>query len=257
MTAGLALTAGVSYLIGNSKTVLQTLISTPWLYFGLLIGELVLVMVLVAALNKMSAGVATAIFLAYAALNGVTLSLVLMAYSSGTLTLAFTSTAALFAAMSLIGLTTKIDLTKIGTYAIFALVGLILASLINLFLRSSRLDLILSYAGVLIFTALTAYDTQKISRMASDPQMAEEGPVVLRSTWTSSTCSCSCCASSGGGRAVSVSPQRSCPMGSAGVRGSSVVRRLRGCTMRYPVSSFAAAPGASTAAQISRPRKVS
>jgi FtsH-binding integral membrane protein len=180
MTAGLALTAGVSYLIGNSKTVLQTLISTPWLYFGLLIGELVLVMVLVAALNKMSAGVATAIFLAYAALNGVTLSLVLMAYSSGTLTLAFTSTAALFAAMSLIGLTTKIDLTKIGTYAIFALVGLILASLINLFLRSSRLDLILSYAGVLIFTALTAYDTQKISRMASDPQMAEEGPVVLR-----------------------------------------------------------------------------
>jgi FtsH-binding integral membrane protein len=180
MTAGLALTAGVSYLIGNSKTALQTLISTPWLYFGLLIGELVLVMVLVAALNKMSAGVATAIFLAYAALNGVTLSLVLMAYSSGTLTLAFTSTAALFAAMSLIGLTTKIDLTKIGTYAIFALVGLILASLINLFLRSSRLDLILSYAGVLIFTALTAYDTQKISRMASDPQMAEEGPVVLR-----------------------------------------------------------------------------
>jgi uncharacterized protein len=180
MTAGLALTAGVSYVIGSSKTALQTLISMPLLFFGLLIGELVLVVVLVAALRRLSAGAATMIFLAYAALNGVTLSLVLMAYSSGTLTLAFTSTAALFAAMSLIGLTTKLDLTKIGTYAIFALVGLIVASLINFFLKSSTLDLILSYAGVLIFSALTAYDTQKIGKMASDPQVAAGGTAAMR-----------------------------------------------------------------------------
>lgn len=180
MTAGLALTAGVSYLVGSSEAALQTLISTPFLYFGLLIGELFLVVVLVAALRKLSAGVATLIFLAYAALNGVTLSLVLMAYSSGTLTLAFTSTAALFAAMSLIGLITKMDLTKIGTYAIFAVVGLILASVLNFFLRSSTFDLILSYVGVLIFSALTAHDTQKISKMASDPQLATGGTAAMR-----------------------------------------------------------------------------
>ena len=128
--------------------------------FGALILELVLVASLAMAIWKLSTGAATAIFFAYSALNGFTLSLIVLAYDLGTLTLAFVSTAALFGAMTIVGLTTQMDLTKWGTFLFMGLFGLLIAMVINLFLRSGTFELIVSVLGVLRFTGLTAYDTQ-------------------------------------------------------------------------------------------------
>ena len=123
--------------------------------------------------NKISAAVATFIFLLYAILNGVTFSIVLLAYTGSSIAVAFFVTAGVFGIMSLYGYITKKDLTTLGHFAMMALVGLIIASLANLFFNSSAVDWIVTYAGVLIFIALTAYDTQKIKRLYSDSQSWE------------------------------------------------------------------------------------
>jgi FtsH-binding integral membrane protein len=178
MTLGLLVTAAVAYLTA-SWPPLYNLLSYPLVVFGAFILQLILVGALAVAVWKLSTGVATTIFFAYAALNGFTLSLIVMMYDLGTLTLAFISTSALFGAMTIVGLTTKMDLTKMGTYLFIGLIGLMIAMLINIFLRSSTFDLIVSVAGVLIFTGLTAYDTQKIVRMASDPRIQADGAGLL------------------------------------------------------------------------------
>ena len=172
MTLGLLITAGVALFVAAYAPHLLTNALLVW---GILIAQLILVVVLAAAIWRLSFGAAALIFLVYAALTGFSLSGIVLYYNLGTLTQAFLSTAALFAVMSIVGITTKADLSKLGTYLIIGLIGIIIAMFINFFLRSNTFDFIISIIGVIIFTGLTAYDTQKIYRLASDPRIQGEG----------------------------------------------------------------------------------
>ena len=172
MTLGLLLTAVVAFAIADYAPHLLQNVLLVW---GILIAQLILVVVLAAAIWRLSFGAAALIFVLYAALTGFSLSGIVLYYSLGTLTQAFLSTAALFGVMSIVGITTKADLTKLGTYLIIGLVGIIIAMFINFFLRSNTFDFIISIIGVIIFTGLTAYDTQKIARLAADPRIEGEG----------------------------------------------------------------------------------
>ena len=172
MTLGLLLTAVVAFAIADYAPHLLHNVLLVW---GILIAQLILVVVLAAAIWRLSFGAAALIFILYAALTGFSLSGIVLYYSLGTLTQAFLSTAALFGVMSIVGLTTKADLSKLGTYLIIGLVGIIIAMFINFFLRSNTFDFIISIVGVIIFTGLTAYDTQKIARLAADPRIEGEG----------------------------------------------------------------------------------
>ena len=172
MTLGLLLTAVVAFAIADYAPHLLQNVLLVW---GILIAQLILVVVLAAAIWRLSFGAAALIFVLYAALTGFSLSGIVLYYSLGTLTQAFLSTAALFGVMSIVGLTTKADLSKLGTYLIIGLVGIIIAMFINFFLRSNTFDFIISIVGVIIFTGLTAYDTQKIARLAADPRIEGEG----------------------------------------------------------------------------------
>ena len=179
MTAGLALTAGVAYSTANSAA-LKNLWESPWIAFGALIGQLVLVVVLSTQIMRLAPAAATLIFLAYAALTGFSLTGILLYYDVGTLTIAFATTAALFAVMSVVGAVTKLDLTKLRTYLFIGLIGLLIAMLINIFARSDTFDYLISIVGVVIFTGLTAADTQKIVRLASDPRLEGGGALMAR-----------------------------------------------------------------------------
>lgn len=171
MVLGMLLTTVVAY--ATVSTSLINLAANPVVLIVALIAEFGVVLAISFGFSRLSSGMATVLFFLYAALNGFTLSIVLLAFSIETVFLAFASTAALFAAMSVIGYTTKVDLSRMGTYLMMAVFGLIIAMVINLFVNSGPLDMIVSIAGVLIFTALTAYDTQRIGRMAA--QMSMEG----------------------------------------------------------------------------------
>ncbi len=171
MTLGLLITAVVAFAIADYAPHLLQNVLLVW---GLLIAELILVIALAAAIWRLSFGAAALIFVLYAGLTGVSLSGIVLYYDLGTLTQAFLS-AALFAVMSIVGLTTKADLSKLGTYLIIGLFGIILAMFINFFFRSSAFDFIISIIGVILFTGLTAYDTQKIARLAADPRIEGEG----------------------------------------------------------------------------------
>jgi len=164
MTAGLALTGVVSFAVAGNPALMRTLVSTPFLFFALIIGELVLVLYLSARINQMSASRATLAFAGYSILNGITLSVIFLAYTGAEISLAFFTAAGTFAGMSLYAMTTKRDLSGIGHYLIMGLWGIIIASVINLFLRSASLYYMISYIGVFVFIGLTAYDTQMIKR---------------------------------------------------------------------------------------------
>ena len=165
MTAGLFLTAVVARgFVGTS--LFYQLMRNPILMFALIGAELVLVFRMSARIMQMSVRSAVISFGAYAALNGINLSSIFIVYGLGTVYNAFFATATLFAAMSLYAVSTKRDLSGFGHYLMMGLIGLIVASLVNFFLRSSGLDYLISYAGVLLFTGLTAYDTQMISNMS-------------------------------------------------------------------------------------------
>ncbi|MBV9170140.1 MAG: Bax inhibitor-1/YccA family protein [Chloroflexi bacterium] len=175
MTLGLVLTAVVAYATVSSRTLLALMTSTPMLVWGIFFLQLLLVGSLGGAIFRLPVGAAIALFLAYAALNGFSLSLLVLHYGFGTLVPAFVTTAVLFAAMTVVATTTSLDLTRIGTYLFMALIGLIIAMFVNLFVQSAEFDLVISALGVIVFTALTASDTQKIVRWASDPNIAAAG----------------------------------------------------------------------------------
>ncbi|MDK2976356.1 MAG: uncharacterized protein PWP06_831 [Candidatus Marinimicrobia bacterium] len=166
MTAALVVTGVVARGVFTSAALQQFVFGTPFVFFGLIIAELGLVIYLSAAIHRMSAATATWTFLAYSALNGLTLSVIFMAFTSESLASTFIITAAMFGAMAAWGYFTKKDLTGLGSLAFMGLVGILIATLVNLFLRSEGIYWIVSYVGVLIFTGLTAYDTQKIKEMA-------------------------------------------------------------------------------------------
>lgn len=165
MGLGTLLTAAVAYVTVNSALV--NLTANPLILIGAMVAELALVMGISFGFNRISAATATVLFLVYAALNGFTLSVVLLAFTTASVVGAFVATGALFGAMSMIGYTTHVDLSKFGTFLMMALIGLLLAMVVNIFISSGPLDLIISVIGVLLFTALTAYDTQRIGRMAA------------------------------------------------------------------------------------------
>ena len=165
MVLGMLITTVVAYF--TASTSLINLAANPIILIIAVLAEFGLVLVISRGFNRLSSGAATMLFMLYAALNGFTLSIVLLAFTGASLFVAFGTTAALFGAMSIIGYTTKVDLSKMGTYLMMAVIGLVIAMVVNMFVGSSPLDTIISVAGVLIFTALTAYDTQRIGRMAA------------------------------------------------------------------------------------------
>ncbi len=172
MAIGLGLTGVVAFLTMNSQTALQVLFTVQdgyakpnMLLYGLLIAELGLVFYLSARVQKISAQAATGIFLGYSALNGVTLSTILLYYTASSVTATFFVTAGMFGAMAVYGFVTKKDLSSWGSFLFMGLIGIIIASVVNMFLGSSMMSWIISGIGVIIFTGLTAYDVQQITRM--------------------------------------------------------------------------------------------
>ncbi|MDY7027475.1 MAG: Bax inhibitor-1/YccA family protein [Spirochaetota bacterium] len=164
MTAGLALTGVVSIGVAGNPALMRTLLGNQFLFLALIIGELALVLYLSARINQMTASRATLAFAGYSILNGITLSIIFLVYTGAEISLAFFTAAGTFAGMSLYAMTTKRDLSGIGHYLIMGLWGIILASVINIFLRSEGLYYMISYIGVFVFIGLTAYDTQMIKR---------------------------------------------------------------------------------------------
>ena len=178
MAIGLGLTGIVAFYVINSPSLLQLIFGNRLIFFGLIIGELALVFSISARVHKMQASTATALFVLYAALNGATLSVVFLAYTKSSIASTFFICAGTFVACSIYGWTTKRDLTSFGGFLVMGLIGIIIASLVNLFLRSSAMHMIISYIGVFVFVGLTAYDTQKIKNMAlTQPAGLEAGAI--------------------------------------------------------------------------------
>ena len=177
MGLGTLLTAGVAFVTVNSPLI--TLAANPIILLVAIIAEFGLVLGISWGFSRISSGTASILFFLYAALNGFTLSVVLLAFTTGSIFAAFVSTAALFGAMTILGYTTKVDLTKMGTFLMTGLIGLMIAMVVNMFISSGPLDLIISLAGVLIFTGLTAYDTQRIGRMAAQINATGEAAAKL------------------------------------------------------------------------------
>lgn len=165
MCMALFISGLAAWFAGHSLAFQQTFLQ-GFGFWGLVIAEFVLVFAISGAINSLSASVATVLFVLYSAINGLTLGFIFLAYEMGSIVSTFVVCATLFGAMSLYGYTTKTDLTKFGKLFMFALIGIIIASLINFFLGSSMLHTIISCVGVLIFIGLTAYDTQKLKAMA-------------------------------------------------------------------------------------------
>ncbi len=165
MFGALTLTGFVAVWSASTPAVIEAVFSNKWVFYGLLIGEFLCVAYLISVIQKISAQVAILIFMAYAALNGLTLSVIFLIFTSESIATTFFITAGTFGVMSAYGYYTKKDLTSIGNLAFMALIGLIIASVVNIFFASELIYWITTYAGILIFVALTAYDTQKIKEM--------------------------------------------------------------------------------------------
>jgi uncharacterized protein len=167
MFVGLLVTTAASLLITSSQTLMSAVINNQFIYFGLIIAELIVVFVLSAKIQSMTYSEAVGIFLLYSFLNGLTLASIFIVYTASSITTTFLVTAVVFGIMALYGYTTDHDLTTIGNLAFMALIGVIVASIVNLFLKNDLFSYILSYLSVAIFIGLTAYDTQKIKEMES------------------------------------------------------------------------------------------
>lgn len=165
MTLALVLTGLTAYGVATSPGIMMALYSNSALMWGLVIAEFALVIGISAAINRLSLATATLMFVAYSVINGAMLSSIFMIYTAASIASVFFITAATFAVMALIGYTTKTDLTSVGKLLFMALIGLVIATIVNMFIGSSTLTMICSYVGVLIFVGLTAYDSQKIKNM--------------------------------------------------------------------------------------------
>ena len=177
MFMGLLITALTSMFVVSSEAVLSFIFSSRIVFFGLIIAEFGLVFGITAAINKLSNLTATLLFYLYAIVNGLVLSSIFLVYSMSAITLTFGITSLTFGTMALLGYVTRKDLSKMGSILFMALIGLIVATIVNIFLASSALDWIISFAGVAIFTGLTAWDTQKIKNMASMTDPSQAGKV--------------------------------------------------------------------------------
>jgi FtsH-binding integral membrane protein len=165
MFIGLAITGGVAAAIGSSDKLLTDITETPGIVIGVIVLQLALVLGLVFLLPRISVGLATFLFLLYSATVGVTFALIFELYTTQSIFTAFLITAGMFGALAVWGAVTHIDLSKVGSIAFMALIGLILATIVNVFWANSTLYWITTYAGVAIFAALTAYDMQKLKQI--------------------------------------------------------------------------------------------
>ncbi len=167
MTLALAITGFVALYAAKSYTLINLMFQNSIFFWGLLIAEVALVIFLSARIHRLSFTTATILFIAYSVLNGLTMSILFMIYTMSSIATTFFVTAGTFGATAIYGYVTKKDLTRIGSLCIMGVIGLIIASLVNIFLHNSTMNLIISYIGVLIFVGLTAYDSQKIKRLLS------------------------------------------------------------------------------------------
>ena len=177
MTFALLVSGVAAWAVGTSPELSRKLVTSPGLCLVLFLIEIGLVIWISAGINKMSASTATALFIAYSLVNGVTLSFIFIAYTQTVIASAFAVTAGTFAVMALYGTVTKTDLTKFGNLFLMALLGLVIASVVNMFWVNNTLSLIISYVGVLVFVGLTAYDAQKIKVMFYEAGMDDSETV--------------------------------------------------------------------------------
>ncbi len=166
MAGALLITAATAFYVVSQPALVQKLVTSPWLLFFLFILQLVIVVVLSAAILKLNFATAILLLILYAILMGVTFSTIFLVYHIGTIYTAFFVTAGMFLCMALYGYFTKTDLTNVGKYLIMALFGLIIGMVVNIFLRNGTFDYIITLVGIVIFTLLTAYDVQKIKKMS-------------------------------------------------------------------------------------------
>ena len=167
MAIALALTGFTAYYVSHNETMLQLVYGTPGLIMILIFVELGFVFFLSARIQKIQATTATALFTIYSILNGITLSFIFLAYTSASIVSTFMICALTFLACSVYGMVTKKDLTSLGGFMMMGLIGIIIASIVNIFIQSSALQMIVSYIGVIVFIGLTAYDTQKLKNMST------------------------------------------------------------------------------------------
>ena len=167
MTMGLGITTFIAFLLSATGFVPSQI-----MFFVVIIAQFGIVIGLSARMHKLSPTNAGLLFFTYSALTGVTFSIIFLIYPIGSIAAAFLSTAGVFGAMTVVGLTTKTDFSKYSSYFMMGLIGLVIAMVVNIFLGSGIIDFVISIFGVLLFTALTAYDTQRIARMAADPRLS-------------------------------------------------------------------------------------
>ena len=165
MALALVITGVTAYGVATTPSLLIAIVTNKALFWGLIIAELALVFAVSGAINRLSLATATLLFVLYSVVNGATLSVIFLAYSMPAIIQTFFITAGTFGVMALVGYTTKTDLTSLGKLLFMALIGLVIATVVNMFVGSTGFDYILSYVGVLIFVGLTAYDTQKFKKM--------------------------------------------------------------------------------------------
>ena len=175
MFLALVVTAFTALYVASSPALLTTILGSRAIFFGLMIAELAVVFVLSGMLHKLSTATATLLFYLYAILNGVVFSSIFVVYELGSIAYTFFITAGVFGAMSVYGLVTKNDMTRFGSYCVMALFGLIIATVVNIFVASSTLDWIISFVGVALFIGLTAWDTQKIKNAAYEVEPSQMG----------------------------------------------------------------------------------
>ena len=176
MSIGLLITGYLSYVISSSPALISIFLQNQLLFMGILIGELILVVTISGAISKLSANVATLLFILYSGLNGITLSTIFLIYTKTSIMKTFFICSGMFGTMSLYGFTTSKDLSSWGSFLFMGLIGVIIASLINIFFHSTQMEFLISVIGILVFVGLTAYDTQKLK------QMGENAPLDRKST---------------------------------------------------------------------------
>ncbi len=178
MAIGLSITGLVAFYVANNPTLLQLIYGNPVVQIGLFIGTLGMVFYISARIQKIQASTATGLFVLYSALMGAMLSFVFVLYTQTSIASTFFVCSATFVAVSIYGYTTKRDLTSLGSFMFMGLIGIIIASVVNIFLRSPAMHMIISYIGVIVFVGLTAYDTQYIKNMAlTQPAGIDAGAV--------------------------------------------------------------------------------
>ncbi|WP_286008014.1 Bax inhibitor-1/YccA family protein [Barnesiella viscericola] len=175
MFFALVVTALTALYVASSPALLATILGSRGIFFGLIIAELAVVFVVSGMLHKLSSTTAVLLFYLYAILNGVVFSSIFVVYELGSIAYTFFITAGVFGAMTVYGLVTKNDMTKFGSYCMMALFGLIIATVVNIFVASSTLDWIISFVGVALFIGLTAWDTQKIKNAAYEVEPSQMG----------------------------------------------------------------------------------